>query len=581
MLKGIAASEGIGVGSVIVLHEPDLSYDPVVHGTPEEELTRLRNAVKVFRHKTITRVEEIRARGKKDAADILAAHEMLASDPEVEAQARHYIQQGMCAEAALEQTCDMFADLFSASDDAFTRQRAADVYDVKSGVLSVLLGKRERDLTSVAEGSVLVARDIMPSTVAMLDSSRIKGIVCEVGGLTSHIALLAQSLNIPAVLSVAEATTFLEDGMKVIVNGSLGEVMPSPDSAMMYRAKKMNEYKTLESASLLRFVGKKTCTSCGREYTLAGNILTPPEAAKVEEQDGEGVGLFRTEFLFMDAVTPPTEDEQFEAYKSAVCAMKGKPVVIRTLDIGGDKDIPCLGMQRECNPFMGLRAIRFCLQREDVYRTQLRALIRASAFGDVRILVPLITCVDEFMQVRELVKRYMDEFTREGVAFNPNLQIGAMIETPAAVLMADALADCADFLSIGTNDLIGYTMAVDRGNDKVRYLYSAYNPAVLRAIKHTINVAHQRNDTPVGMCGEAAADPLLTPLWIAFGLDVYSVVPQAILSTRKAIADWSVEDACEVAERVMEASTASQAHELLLEAARANETKVRPKFTNL
>ncbi len=573
MLKGIAASDGIGVGCVVMLSEPDLSYDPVAYGSPEEESARLRNAVTVFRHKTALRVKEIRARGSNDAADILSVHEILASDPEVESQARIYIQKGMCAEAALEQTCDMFAAIFSSSDDAFTRQRAADVYDVKRGVLSVLLGKREIDLTSVAQGSVIVARDIMPSIVATLDSSRIKGIVCEVGGLTSHIALLAQSLGIPAVLSVADATTFLEDGMKVIVNGSLGEVMPSPDSAMMYRVKKMNEYTYAKSATLQKFIGKQTATACGRQALLAGNILTPDDTLKVEEYDGEGVGLFRTEFLFMDALKPPTEEEQFQAYKQAVVAMKGKPVVIRTLDVGGDKDIPCLGMQRECNPFMGLRAIRFCLAREDVYRTQLRALIRASAYGDVRILIPLITCVDEFTHVQELVHRYMDEFDREGVQFNPGLQVGAMVETPAAVLMADALAQQADFLSIGTNDLIGYTMAVDRGNDKVRYLYSAYNPAVLRAIKYTIEQAHSQNNTPVGMCGEAAADELLTPLWIAFGLDVYSVVPQAILPTRKAIADWSVQDARAVADRVMCALTAQEAHDILTEAARLNEEK--------
>ena len=285
------------------------------------------------------------------------------------------------------------------------------------------------------------------------------------------------------------------------------------------------------------------------------------------EKDAEGIGLFRTEFLFMDKPTVPTEDEQFEAYKKAALICKGKPVIIRTLDIGGDKDVPSLGMEPEENPFLGFRAIRYCLAREDLYRTQLRALLRASAFGDIRIMVPLVTCVDELTAVKDLLKRYMIEFDQEGIAYNPDIMVGIMVETPAAAIMADALAAEADFFSIGTNDLTGYTMCADRGNEKVRYLYSTYNPAVLRSIKRVIEEGNKAGIL-VGMCGEAAADPLLIPLWISFGLGEYSVSATSVLATRKQLSLWTKEEADELAEKVMQLKTAAEIHDALLAAAK-------------
>ena len=322
-----------------------------------------------------------------------------------------------------------------------------------------------------------------------------------------------------------------------------------------------------EKEALQRFVGKKTVTADGCQVELFGNIGSVEDARAVVDNDGEGVGLFRTEFLFMDGGAMPTEEEQFRAYQQAALIMKGRPVIIRTLDIGGDKDIPYLGLEKEDNPFMGFRAIRYCLAREDVFRTQLRALLRASAFGDVRIMVPLVTGVEELRQVRALIRRYADEFSREGVACNKDVPVGVMIETPAAALMADALAAEADFFSIGTNDLTGYTMAVDRGNDRVRYLYSAFNPAVLRSIRSVI-AAGTAAGIPVGMCGEAAADPLLIPLWISFGLTEYSVGPASILATRAAIAGWRHEEARALAEAVMGAVTPDAVFDLLKAAAR-------------
>ena len=341
----------------------------------------------------------------------------------------------------------------------------------------------------------------------------------------------------------------------------------APDEAELAAARVRQEALRREKEALQRFVGKKTVTADGCQVELFGNIGSVEDARAVVDNDGEGVGLFRTEFLFMDGGAMPTEEEQFRAYQQAALIMKGRPVIIRTLDIGGDKDIPYLGLEKEDNPFMGFRAIRYCLAREDVFRTQLRALLRASAFGDVRIMVPLVTGVEELRQVRALIRRYADEFSREGVACNKDVPVGVMIETPAAALMADALAAEADFFSIGTNDLTGYTMAVDRGNDRVRYLYSAFNPAVLRSIRSVI-AAGTAAGIPVGMCGEAAADPLLIPLWISFGLTEYSVGPASILATRAAIAGWRHEEARALAEAVMGAVTPDAVFDLLKAAAR-------------
>ena len=322
-----------------------------------------------------------------------------------------------------------------------------------------------------------------------------------------------------------------------------------------------------ERAELAKFIGCRTITASGENLELFANIGKPDDATQAMERDAEGIGLFRTEFLFMDSATAPTEDEQFEAYKKVALICKNKPVIIRTLDIGGDKDVPYLGLDKEDNPFMGFRAIRYCLAREDLYRAQLRALLRASAFGEIRIMVPLVTCVDELTAVKDLVKRYMQEFDQEGIAYNPDIQVGVMIETPAAAVIADLLAEEADFFSIGTNDLTGYTMCADRGNDKVRYLYSTYNPAVLRSIRRVIEAGNEAG-IMVGMCGEAAADPTLVPMWIAFGLGEYSVSATSVLATRKTISLWTKEDACALADKAMQLKTASEVYQLLQESAR-------------
>jgi len=364
------------------------------------------------------------------------------------------------------------------------------------------------------------------------------------------------------VLSVANITSICKDGDEFVVDGFDGCVIDNlTDSIKLQYSEKQHAYIEYKKA-LSTYVGKKTVTADGLKVELFGNIGKPEDAVTVTECDGEGVGLFRTEFLFMDKSTMPSEKEQFEAYKKAVTALKGGTVIIRTLDVGGDKEIPYLDLGKEDNPFLGYRAIRVCLQREEVFKPQLRALLRASAFGDIRIMVPMVTCVDEIRSVKKLVKEYMLELDGESISYNKDIKIGVMIETPAAVSIADILAKEADFFSIGTNDLTQYTMAVDRGNAKVAYLYSAYNPAVLRFIKHIIECG-KKASIPVGMCGESAADKALIPLLISFGLDEFSVSPSSILATRKVISEVSKEAADKLAQEVMKLETAKEIAELL------------------
>ncbi|MEY8314295.1 phosphoenolpyruvate--protein phosphotransferase [Adlercreutzia muris] len=566
-LAGVAASPGLGIGTVMVIAEPCLAYEAVEVTDAEAEKSRLHGAIEAFSALTREKAEVVRERVGDAEAAILEGHVLMISDPFMVAEMDNLIDGGQCAEAALDTVCETFAVMFEAADDDLTRQRAADVRDIKSGVLCQLLGVREVDVSRVPRGTVLVTHDLVPSMTAGLDRDNVVGIVTETGGMTSHSAILARALEIPAVLAVPDAVRKLPEGAQVIVDGGEGAVAVAPDEAELAAARVRQEALRREKEALQRFVGKKTITADGCQVELFGNIGSVEDARAVVDNDGEGVGLFRTEFLFMDGGAMPTEEEQFRAYQQAALIMKGRPVIIRTLDIGGDKDIPYLGLEKEDNPFMGFRAIRYCLAREDVFRTQLRALLRASAFGDVRIMVPLVTGVEELRQVRALIRRYADEFSREGVACNKDVPVGVMIETPAAALMADALAAEADFFSIGTNDLTGYTMAVDRGNDRVRYLYSAFNPAVLRSIRSVI-AAGTAAGIPVGMCGEAAADPLLIPLWISFGLTEYSVGPASILATRAAIAGWNHEEARALAEAVMGAVTPDAVLDLLKAAAR-------------
>lgn len=562
MNKGIAGSAGYGVGKVVIISDAKPEYENRTITDTDAEIKRYDDAVAAFTEKTHAMAEAMKESVGEHNAEILEGHILLLTDPGMDEITKGAIMSGTCAEAAFESTCDMFAGMFQMADDELTRQRATDIGDIKVRMLKILTGTPDVNISEVPAGTILVAEDLTPSMTAGIVKENVAGIITAVGGKTSHSAILARALEIPAVLSVDGIVDMVSDGMTAVVDGCDGICIldPSQEEIEEYRAKRE---KYLSDKALLEvYRGKDTVTADGAKVHLYGNIGNPEDAKQVAACDGEGVGLFRTEFLFMGASELPSEEEQFQAYKAAAETMEGREVIIRTLDVGGDKDIPYLGLEKEDNPFLGFRAVRYCLQNKDSYRVQLRALLRASAFGDIKIMVPLVTCVDEIRSVKALVKELMAELDAENIAYNKDIQVGAMIETPAASLIADLLAKEADFFSIGTNDLTQYTMAVDRGNAKVAYLYSSYNPAVLRSMKNIIEAANATG-IMVGMCGEAAADPLLIPLLISFGLGEFSVSATSVLATRGTIAKWSKAEADELAAKALSLATETEVAELL------------------
>ena len=562
MNKGIAGSAGYGVGKVVIISDAKPEYENRTITDTDAEIKRYDDAVAAFTEKTHAMAEAMKESVGEHNAEILEGHILLLTDPGMDEITKGAIMSGTCAEAAFESTCDMFAGMFQMADDELTRQRATDIGDIKVRMLKILTGTPDVNISEVPAGTILVAEDLTPSMTAGIVKENVAGIITAVGGKTSHSAILARALEIPAVLSVDGIVDKVSDGMTAVVDGCDGICIldPSQEEIEKYQAKRE---KYLSDKALLEvYRGKDTVTADGVKVHLYGNIGNPEDAKQVAACDGEGVGLFRTEFLFMGASELPSEEEQFQAYKAAAETMEGREVIIRTLDVGGDKDIPYLGLEKEDNPFLGFGAVRYCLQNKDSYRVQLRALLRASAFGDIKIMVPLVTCVDEIRSVKALVKELMAELDAENIAYNKDIQVGAMIETPAASLIADLLAKEADFFSIGTNDLTQYTMAVDRGNAKVAYLYSSYNPAVLRSMKNIIEAANAAG-IMVGMCGEAAADPLLIPLLISFGLGEFSVSATSVLATRGTIAKWSKAEADELAAKALSLATETEVAELL------------------
>lgn len=563
MYKGIAGSEGIGIGTVVLIEEHEINIETKRVEETGAEIERLQNAIEKFVADTNVMAEKMDITvGKKDA-DILRGHIQMLQDPMIEEQiSALIISEKITAEMAVEQVLEQTAEMFSQIPDELLQQRATDFRDIKTRMLKILLGIEDVDISQVPAGTVIVARDLTPSMTAGINPENIEGILTEVGGRTSHSAILARAMEVPAVLSIENICSIAKNGDKVVLDGTSGEAILNPDDETVEKFKKMYSDYQNEKALLKEYAGKPSQTKDGVKVELVCNIGKPADANKAVECDGEGIGLFRTEFLFMDRDYMPTEEEQFEAYKEVAEKMKGKPVIIRTLDIGGDKDVPYLGLEHEDNPFLGFRAIRYCLQRKDIYDIQLKALLRASAFGKIKIMVPLVTGVDELRQVKAMIKDIMAELDKEGVAYNKNIEVGVMMETPAACMMADALAKEAAFFSIGTNDLTGYTMAVDRGNAKVAYLYSTYNPAVLRAIKRIIECG-KKEGIMVGMCGEAAADSKLIPLLLAFGLDEFSVSATSVLKTRKTISDCTMDECKALADKVMACVTEEEVLEIL------------------
>ncbi len=561
MLKGIAVSDGIGIGKAYVIKEEQLTYEATAEDA-SKELQRLHQAVDTFCRRTERLAESIAKSVKPKDAEIIRGHIQMLKDPYMISQMEEKIQSGASAEAACEEVLNQFIALFSGVDDELTRQRATDVADIKKRMLRILLGAEEKSLAEIPPESVLVTEDLTPSMTAEMKKEHVVGIVTEKGGKTSHSAILAKAMEIPAVLSAEGALNALKDGEPVIVDGSQGLVLPNPQPEEETRYRQQKRAYEKEKEILRGYIGRATVTADNETKEVFCNIGNVKDAITAAQKDGEGIGLFRTEFLFMDKPSAPSEEEQFEAYKKAAEIFNGKPVIIRTLDVGGDKGIPYLEMEKEENPFLGFRAVRYCLSHEELYETQLRAILRASAFGNLKIMVPLVTTAAEVRAVKEKVKKIAAELEKSGIEYDHGIQVGIMVETPAASLVADLLARESDFFSIGTNDLTQYTMAADRGNPQVAYLNKPYDPAVLRSIRHIIRCAKNAG-IPVGMCGEAAADPLLIPLLLDFGLEEFSVSPTSVLATRYQISKWTKESAASVAKEVMNLETADAVERLL------------------
>lgn len=566
MFKGTNASAGIGIGKAVIVEETELVINKGNVEDTEAEKARFQAAVKQAMEQTDALAKDLATRVGEKEAEILNGHILLLSDPMLIGEIENAISgEKVSSEYAVETVCNTYADMFASMGDELMQQRATDMRDIKTRIQKILLGVSSVDIAALPEGSVIVARDLTPSMTAGINPANVTGIVTELGGKTSHSAILARALEIPAVVALEGFLSKVKDGDDLVLDGSDGTVYVNPDEAVKadYAAKR--EIYIKEKKELEQYIGKPTITKDGVEVELVANIGKPEDVEKVLQYDGEGVGLFRTEFLFMDRASMPTEEEQFDAYKKVAVAMNGKPVIIRTLDIGGDKEIPYMGLSKDENPFLGYRAIRFCLDRkDDVYKPQLRALLRASAFGNIRIMVPMVTCIEEFREAKALVEEVKKELDEKGIAYKKDIQIGIMVETAAASLMADVFAKEVDFFSIGTNDLTQYTMSVDRGNDKVSYLYSPLNPAVLRSIRHVIECG-RKEGIMVGMCGEAASDPVMIPLLLAFGLNEFSMSASAILNARKLITGYSTKELQEIADKAMSFATVKEVEDYMKE----------------
>lgn len=557
ILHGIGASEGIGIGKAVCVREQNLDYSAVSYGGKEVEKDRLQAAIQQFNERTSAMAEHIRAQVGQKESEILTGQIAMLGDPFMQSQMTEIIEGGQCAEAAVDQVCTMYAEMFAGVDDELMRQRATDVRDIRGRLLAILLKVEGVDVSELPAGSVLVAHDLTPSMTVGLKKENVAAILTETGGRTSHSAILARALELPAVLSVPKALELVKDGDGVIVDGGEGVALLNPDQLTRGEYLKKQEEYQKKRALLAVYRDRETVDADGKRYGLYANIGSPAEAEAAAAAGAEGVGLFRTEFLFMDRTSVPSETEQMEAYQAVSRTMAGKEVIIRTLDVGGDKAIDYLGMEQEENPFLGHRAIRYCLDRPELYKVQLRALLRAGAeLRNIKIMLPLVTSLEEIRGARALLEQCKSELEAEGLSYDKDISLGIMVETPAAALIADLLAQESDFFSIGTNDLTQYVMAVDRGNAKVEKLYTTFHPAVLRSIRNVIQAAKQAG-IPVGMCGEAAADPCLIPLLMSWGLDEFSVSASSVLATRARIHHWRSEEAGQVAQEAMSLSTAA------------------------
>lgn len=567
-LQGIAASDGIAIAKVYTLTEPDLSFTKISVEDTDKEISRLEEAL-VVSTKEIELIKETALKNLgEEEAQVFEAHLMVLSDPELVGQVKDAItSQKVNAEHALKEVSDMFISIFAGMEDnPYMQERAADIRDVSKRILANLLGVKIPSPATIKDEVVVVAGDLTPSDTAQLNRQYVKAFVTDIGGRTSHSAIMARSLEIPAIVGTKEITSLAKDGDLIIIDGLSGDVFlnPSEDVVAEYRAKA--EAFAVQQAEWEKLKDADTFTKDGHQVELAANIGTPKDLEGVIHNGAEGVGLYRTEFLYMDSHDMPTEEDQFEAYKAVLEGMNGKPVVVRTMDIGGDKELPYLPLPHEMNPFLGYRAIRISLNEPEMFRTQLRALLRASVYGKLRIMFPMIATLNDFRGAKALLLEEKAKLVAEGVAVSDDIQVGIMIEIPAAAVLAHQFAKEVDFFSIGTNDLIQYTMAADRMNERVSYLYQPYNPSILTLIKHVIDSAHKEGKW-AGMCGEMAGDQTAVPLLVGLGLDEFSMSASSVLKTRSLISKLTLEDMKALADKAINECATVQEVEALVEEA--------------
>ena len=562
-LQGIGVSRGVGIGTAVVLREEELKIEHILVEDEEKERTRFEAAVTTLKQKNQELSEQLsESVGEKDA-QIILSHNAVLDDPEIIEPILKMIQEfRVNAEAAVEEVFNKAIQTMSSLEDERMKERVSDLEDVKQGLLRLLLNIGEMDFSKINQNTILVTKELSPHVSAMLDGDKIAGIITQRGGPTSHAAIISKAMEIPAVVGVEDAVELIPEGEFVVMDGENGNVILNPEEKTRKSFERRKKKVQAEKESLKEYIGLNSISKDGVLFEVQANAGSLQDTKKAMEQDAQGIGLYRTEFLFMNRDTIPSEEEQFTAYKEAVVCMEGRPLVIRTLDAGGDKPVEALGLKEESNPFLGYRAIRYCIQNPEVFTVQIRAILRASAFGPIKILIPFITCLEEFEETKKLIDEEMIRLIMQDIPFDARIPVGIMMETPSAVMMVDILAKYADFFSIGTNDLTQYTMAVDRGNSKVSDLYSVYYPSVIRAMKRIIEEGN-KNKIPVAMCGEAASDPYLIPVLMGMGLREFSVIPSEVLKVRGLIRKWTIPEAEALCQEVMKQKRVEKVKELL------------------
>lgn len=559
MIKGNGVSTGIGFGTVVVLRKENKQIEKNVVENPEEEMKRFKEALS----KVTDETEQIVEKASGTEREIMNAYLMILQDPTLIAETGNAIMnQNYNAEYAVEVGFNNVIQIFENMDDEYMAGRARDIADIKERILAKLSNIEIVDLSQLHPNTIIVATELTTSDTAKLNFKNVVGIITEVGGENSHTSIMARTHAIPAITKVKDATKIFNDGENVALNGATGEIYQNPTQEEREKLEKIEEQITKEKAELDKYKEEVTKTGDGYVVELVANIGTPSDVEIVLKNSAEGVGLFRSEFLYMDSENMPTEEEQFNAYKEVAEKMEGRPVIIRTLDIGGDKNLKYLQLEKEANPFLGYRAIRLCLDKTSIFKTQLKAILRASAFGNLSIMLPMISSIEELREAKDIIEDVKKELEKQNIAFKKDIKIGIMVEIPSTAIMAEEFGKECDFFSIGTNDLIQYTVAVERGNEKIANLYTMYNPAVIRLIKSAINGAH-KNKIKCGMCGESAGELLYIPLLIGLGLDEFSMNANKVLKARKLILDLKYSECKKLAEDILKMPTAEEIKEKL------------------